>query len=465
MPGRWMFNGQPLTPSCADETCGVCGSTNSMSWVEEGEDVPFTVDSITSPASGWAEEVAHSQQNLTASLNFEQSTCRCGCGQPVARDFVNAGHSRRYGAMLRAQAASGTQAATDELLERGWALTNKLKQEMNFGVEAEFWGMDGDSAAIHLQEAGMRARADSYHHEERDYWRITTDVSVSHEGNELVSPILFMHDDMGLKDTKLAISTLAKNGGKIDRSCGLHVHHDARRRSAAEIAATHGLYALFQPTINMLVSPSRRGDAEFCHGLRVTEETPYNGWNYPEINAKGMKEYLLDGEDLPEMRTRYSNQRGKSLRSKLGGLGRYYTVNLNAYAIHRTIEFRQHQGTLNANKVINWVQFTSLFMNAYNNGLDWESLVNTYGSPKAINDELGVTGMLGFLGADERMVDFYTTRAAELANSTDEDDMSSQDSSDEYDEPTDIYCDECQCEHYPCDDGQCYCTTSEEDNE
>lgn len=36
---------------------------------------------------------------------------------------------------------------------------------------------------------------------------------------------------------------------------------------------------------------------------------------------------------------------------------RYMKVNLEAYSRHRTVEFRQHSGTINFTKIENWVRF------------------------------------------------------------------------------------------------------------
>jgi hypothetical protein len=42
--------------------------------------------------------------------------------------------------------------------------------------------------------------------------------------------------------------------------------------------------------------------------------------------------------------------------------GRYFKVNLKSLAVHRTVEFRQHSGTLNALKVRNWLAFIDGFV-------------------------------------------------------------------------------------------------------
>jgi biotin operon repressor len=41
---------------------------------------------------------------------------------------------------------------------------------------------------------------------------------------------------------------------------------------------------------------------------------------------------------------------------------RYYKINLKSLEVHRTLEFRQHSGTLNALKVRNWLAFIDGFV-------------------------------------------------------------------------------------------------------
>jgi hypothetical protein len=44
--------------------------------------------------------------------------------------------------------------------------------------------------------------------------------------------------------------------------------------------------------------------------------------------------------------------------------GRYFKVNLQSYHTYGTVEFRQHSGTLNAAKAVNWVRLLDSFITA-----------------------------------------------------------------------------------------------------
>jgi hypothetical protein len=74
--------------------------------------------------------------------------------------------------------------------------------------------------------------------------------------------------------------------------------------------------------------------------------------------------------------------------------GRYNKVNLCAFLRHGTIEFRQHSGTMNVDKVINWIVFCVNFVETSANTSTAEIYTN-------LNTECA---------------EFFTSRTAALAN-------------------------------------------------
>lgn len=45
------------------------------------------------------------------------------------------------------------------------------------------------------------------------------------------------------------------------------------------------------------------------------------------------------------------------------GQGRYHKLNLVSLWVHGTIEFRQHSGTVDADKAVNWIELLMQFVN------------------------------------------------------------------------------------------------------
>lgn len=210
-----------------------------------------------------------------------------------------------------------------------------------FGVEIELTGTSENRVVTAFRNANIPMKDYDYDYDDEDSihaaspkWKIVEDGSLSDGGFEVVSPILSGAE--GMSQLVLAVHTLVSVGAVVDRSCGLHVHVDARQLNIQTIANIVYRYSKFENQIDSFMPPSRRrSNSEYCNSVR------------------SMFEY---GPPLNEMISR-----GKRV---LGSYDRYHKVNLAAYARHGTIEFRQHSGTVNAMKIKNWVQFCLEFVEA-----------------------------------------------------------------------------------------------------
>lgn len=351
------------------------------------------------------------------------TVCECGCEQVTVgiRNFLP-GHAVRHAAVLRRRASNGDVQAFQELYARGWNI-NKGPGALSFGVEAEFFGIDRETAVYVLRDAGLEADDDGYHHHAKPYWRVTDDGSVSNEGNELVSPILKV-GEKHFTDTKKAVSSLNHAGGQVDRSCGLHVHHSVKGKDVKDIAETVAHYSLFQPLINQILPPSRH-DAGFARAMFDATR-----WYNQVLRRDTMSQLIQEGYQF----------------------GRYHAINLQALGDHRTLEFRQHSGTLNHKKVTNWVRFTRALMDIAKFS-SYESLVAAYGGRDSVATSLGLSGMLDLLMLPEDTKQFYLDRAAQLGNGGDTEDQDAEQTADspyedgESDGDGNIWCSECNTWH------------------
>ncbi len=201
--------------------------------------------------------------------------------------------------------------------------------ERKFGIELEIVDITRQTALRALSAVGIQARDEAYNHTTRGYWKLVPDGSVS-GGFEVVSPIL--EGERGIEEAVTVAEALSDAGATVNRSCGFHVHFDAADLSAADVKAIVHRYAALEAEIDAFMPPSRRGDENFfC--LPV---------------ARFLNQRFDEARTIDELATAQP--------------GRYFKVNLQSYRRHGTLEFRQHSGTVNANKVANWVRFLGEFI-------------------------------------------------------------------------------------------------------
>jgi hypothetical protein len=311
---------------------------------------------------------------------------------PLGTEFYP-GHALRYAAELRRRSMLGDEYARRELYSRGWTPLSRGKSGYTyaFGFEAEFFGMSHEHAAEALSGNGIDTRADGYHHNTKDYWRITEDGSVSYEGCELVSPILGVRNKDDIATSRKSLSILRAEGGQVNRSCGLHIHHNLRGKTCADVSETLAHWAGFQPLIDTIVPPSRR------NGEYVSSMYDAVRWRNAALRNMSMPEHI----PATRMDTTY--------------FGRYHAVNLQAVHDHGTIEYRQHSGTLNPEKLYNWVLFTRAMHDVARVG-KWSVLQDIYGAnDDTICRELGLEGMLSYLGLPKKVREFYKERQKALS--------------------------------------------------
>lgn len=201
--------------------------------------------------------------------------------------------------------------------------------DRKFGIELEIVDINQQTALRALRAVGINVQAEAYNHTTREHWKFVSDASVRN-GFEVVSPVL--RGEAGIEEAMTVAEALSDAGATVNRSCGFHVHFDAADLSVADVKAIVHRYADHEAEIDAFMPPSRRGNTNtYCESV-----------------------------------TRFLNRRFDNARTfdELAAAqpGRYFKVNLQSYRCHGTLEFRQHSGTVNANKVANWVCFLGEFI-------------------------------------------------------------------------------------------------------
>ena len=165
-------------------------------------------------------------------------------------------------------------------------------------------------------------------------------VGPNDRGHEVISPVL--RGVNGLTQARMVMKSLSRAGCIVDRRCGLHVtvgvtntsarfRRMSKGRQAQAIGRIVDLYDYFMDAgFNSLVSQSRRPGSPNC-----------------AYYAQGI-EYGYGSEQSFGVR---SQEAGKTLLAN--GINRG-ALNIGNFTSNGTVEFRQHNGTLNGAKITNW---------------------------------------------------------------------------------------------------------------
>ena len=266
--------------------------------------------------------------------------------------------------------------------------------ELQFGVEIEFYNVHYKLAIKELRAAGLDvADFAGYTHEDSETaWKVTTDSSVTsyntglYAGLELVSPIL--KGDKGLDDLRTALTVLSNIGARVDSTCGLHVHHNASSFDHQQLINIVNLYYTHQAGINTILPKSRRTSAR----ARYCKPIPTR--SLAAINYQ--KQY-----------THCETENQKLMKAVNSFKTRYLVINLHAFAVHKTVEFRQHSGTLDADKAEAWILLTYQMMRY--------ASTHTVDEPK--NNRKSLQQLLETIGLEDTWVsDYLNSRQIALAN-------------------------------------------------
>ena len=197
--------------------------------------------------------------------------------------------------------------------------------KLTFGVEIECYNFTRQSLIEKGSEKGLAVHSEGYNHEDNHhYYKIVSDGSLTGENsNEVVSPIL--KGNKVKSSLKAICEALAECDARVNRSCGLHVHIGAANISDEHYCRIVRNYQALELVIDSFMALSRRANN--------------NGYSRS-----------LRGID-------FSNCTTKREIAEAMNDDRYFKVNATAYYRHHTIEFRQHQGTTDYEKISNWVVF------------------------------------------------------------------------------------------------------------
>jgi len=241
----------------------------------------------------------------------------------------------------------------------------RVNETRTFGVEIECLVKVADTAlnnsnnynahayvAQKLTDAGVQCHAEGYNHNDRNYWKIVGDCTIqhSHESGEyrcmeIVSPPLA--GKAGIAELRKALKVINKLGATANRSCGLHVHHDAHDLGLEGFKGLIKMYSAYETELDRFMPQSRRGNnSDWCRSVNY-----YN-------NLQDRLDAATDIWDITHCMH-----------------SRYVKLNTEAYDVHGTVEFRHHSGSVDFDKIVNWVSLTQAMVEKAHAGVAQRDLV------------------------------------------------------------------------------------------
>jgi len=212
---------------------------------------------------------------------------------------------------------------------RTYGIEIECKQATNAGEQGR------NTIAALIASKGVACNAEGYHHRTTNHWRVTTDASVGSYSNgiEVVSPILT--GEAGLAELALVLEALNELGCIVDRQCGIHVHWGIADLTLNSVKNACSLYSKYEAQIDSIQPRSRRGNNnQYCRS----------------INTNGMNETLKNIARATDMH---------GVKDAVNQGTRYRKLNLESFWRYSTMEFRQHSGSLDFEKIVAWVKLTN----------------------------------------------------------------------------------------------------------
>ena len=270
------------------------------------------------------------------------------------------------------------------------------------GIELEAKLKNGvtlDEVISEIRTAGISIRDERNTHNGTlgtgEGWKVVFDGTNSRDGRRIWE---FVTDPIhGAKTIEKMVTEMCPILNKyceVDADCGYHIHfsilekyHFARRidttTEAGKIRACGNKpsklfvaelirnYNYFQTVIDAFVSQSRRGNRVVCGGREAPEHSVFTS----------------------KAECKYFSERTEGNASDFQGWShsaRYHKVNLKSLVEYGTVEYRQHQGTLNPTKILNWMKLMERMTTR-----SWD---RKYKNLDCRNFAISVDGLFDFLG-------------------------------------------------------------------
>ncbi len=224
-------------------------------------------------------------------------------------------------------------------------------REQRYGIEIELTGITRNKVAKCISkiygDSGISLEGDYYDtHLIKDNknrnWKVMYDSSIYAIGGgdeykvEIVSPILVYDDIDKLQEI---VREVRGAGGKVNDSCGIHIHIDGRNHTPKTIKNFVNIVTAKEDLLYKALGVKISREVNYCQKTNTLFLEKIN--KDKNLNNQKIKDMWYDGRDGSSYR--YDNSR-------------YRGLNLHSFFRIGTIELRVFNSTLHAGKVKSYIQ-------------------------------------------------------------------------------------------------------------
>ena len=193
----------------------------------------------------------------------------------------------------------------------------------------------------------------------RDKWVLGYDGTVRSHGSshrngvELTScPIKFSE----LDNIKPILKKLKDGGATVNKSCGFHCHIDAKDLSLKEVKKIMISYLIYEEVIAFMHPYSRRWNADFANSSRNVNTSQIDN-AFRNATTNDLIKKIRKAKNWERLFLSCSGYDPRYVKLNIKGLYQYHTNTGPSQGRTGTIEFRQHGGTIDQDKMIAWISF------------------------------------------------------------------------------------------------------------
>ena len=222
-------------------------------------------------------------------------------------------------------------------------------------------------------------------------WKRSSDGSISSDngrGYEYISTP--MNGDHLFHRIDMITDYLRRNGFWVNRSCGLHIHIDARDLFYKELKGIMLVMKSFEKTV-LSMMPDSRHTTNWCKPMKIDKSAIMKIHNDSDFI-----ESWYDFCNEPPSSDKYNDSR-------------YHGLNLHARVYLGTIEFRYHSGTNNPTKIKNWI---TICQSIVQKGIEISKIIHDNPDPERwadsslkklvfVEDDLGLEAFINILKLDD----------------------------------------------------------------